>query len=88
MAAIMNLEHLYSSIYSYLYSHPLIALGILAFFGLMLWKKPSEFFKIMLFVVVLNVVLYTGSLLTGSMGFGVDKKHEITTERKERLFKG
>lgn len=83
----MSLGHIYSVIYSFLISHPLIAVGVLAFIGLMLWKKPSEFFKLMLFVVALNVVLYIGSFLTGSMDFGAGKKHEITTERKERLFK-
>ncbi|MFW2368657.1 MAG: hypothetical protein ACN4GW_19750 [Desulforhopalus sp.] len=82
----MNLGQIYSSLYSYLYSHPLIASGILIVLGLMLWKKPSEFFKLMLFVVVLNIVFYIGSFLVGSMDFGAGKKHEITTERKERLF--
>jgi len=83
----MSLERMYSTIYSYLFGHPLIALGILIFLGLMLWKKPSEFFKLMLFVVALNGVLYVGSYVTGSMGVGVEKKHEITTEREKELFK-
>lgn len=83
----MNLGQIYSSLYSFLFSHPLIAVGILIVLGLTLWKKPSGFFKLMLFVVALNIVFYVGSFLVGSMNFGVDKKHEITTEREKELFK-
>ena len=83
----MDLHFIYLSIYSYLLNHPLVGLGLAAFLGLFLWKKPSEFFKLMLFVVVLNGVLYVGSYVTGSMGVGVAKKHEITTEREKELFK-
>ena len=78
---------MYSSIYSFLLSHPLIGLGLAAFLGLILWKKPSEFFKLVLFVVALNAVLYVGGYVTGSMGVGVAKKHEITTEREKELFR-
>lgn len=81
----MNLQYVYSTLYSFFVGNPLIAGGLAAILVLLLWKKPTVFFKLVLLALALNVVLYICILMTGSMGFGVDKKHEITTERKAKL---
>ncbi|MGW8193904.1 MAG: hypothetical protein ACWGOX_06525 [Desulforhopalus sp.] len=81
----MNLQHVYATLYSFLVSNPLIAGGIGAILLLLLWKKPAVFLKIVLFTLASSAVLYICILMTGAMGFGVDKKHEITTEREAKL---
>jgi len=83
----MDIENVYSIIYNFLITNPLIAIAILAVLALFLWKKPNEFFKFVLMVVVAIVLFYILSLMTKPMSTGVDKKHEITTEREEKLSK-
>ncbi len=81
----MDIKHLYSIISHYLISNQLIALGIVVGLTFFLWKKPKEFIKFSLFILAAIVVFYVFTLLDQSMDTGVGKKHEITTERGNRL---
>jgi chromate transport protein ChrA len=82
----MSIENLYTVIYSFLITNQLIAFGIAVGLGLFLWKKPGEFFKLILILLALLAGFYILSIMSQSLSTGEAKKHEMTTEREERLF--
>lgn len=83
----MMLDKIFYYIHSFLVSNQLIALVIFVVLAVFLWKKPWTFLKVTLWVLALFVGIYIFSYLNESAFIGASKKHEITTEREEQLFK-
>ncbi len=82
----MSIDNLYAVIRSFMLNNQLIALGILICLVLFLWKKPWEFFKIAAAIAALLAGFYVFTQLGQSANFGSQKKHDITTERTEKMF--
>lgn len=82
----MSIDYIYSFIRSFMLNNQLVALGILIGLVLFLWKKPWEFFKAAAAIGVLLLGLYVFTQLGQSANLGSQKKHDITTERTEKMF--
>ena len=54
----MTLKYIYSAIYGFLTTHPVIGLGIFVVMVLFIWSKPRQSFRFMLAILYLTVVLF------------------------------
>jgi Ca2+/Na+ antiporter len=81
----MSIDYVYSVIYNFLITNQLITLGLLIVLALFLWKKPWEFFKSVVMILVLIAGFYVVTQLSQSTNFGVKQKHSITTEREDEV---
>lgn len=82
----MTVDRLYVIVYNFLYTHQIVAACIGVVLLIFLWKKPWEFLKWAGIAVGLLALFYVFTVMTESARIGTDIKHEITTEREEKLF--
>lgn len=81
----MNKEYAYSVIYSFIITHQIISLCVVAALILFLWKKPKEFFKFTLFILAMTLLFYVGTILNESMLGGVGNKQQMINETEEKM---
>lgn len=82
----MTIESAYAVIYNFLITNQLVALSILAVLALLLWRKPTVFFKLAFVILGLIVALYIGSLLGGAGEGGVKNKNQMINETESKIF--
>lgn len=82
----MIIESAYATIYGFLVTHQLVALGVLVALALLLWRKPAAFFQLVILVLCLTVALYIGSSLGGAGGGGVKNKNKMINETESKIF--
>lgn len=81
----MNVEYIFSVIYSFLSSYPLFTMGICIVLALLLWKNPGVFMKLAIGVLLLAAALYVGSLLGNIGGSGLQNKYKMSTETESKI---
>jgi hypothetical protein len=68
----MNIETLIGSVISYLQNHAVLAIGIVAVLGVLVYLKPKEMFKLTLAVMALGAIVYLGMFLVDLTSTGMD----------------
>ena len=81
----MELADLITLIVSFFHAHKLIVALILVVLGAWAIKKPKDFLKFIIFIMILVVVLYIVSLLGKSTFTGVQYKDDVKTKTEESI---
>lgn len=81
----MNMERLIDQAMVFLQRHSLIGAVLLLIALVAIFKKPKEFFKLAILVVVIGVAMYFITLAGDTMFSGVEKKDKMVTQTREKM---
>jgi len=72
----------YDTVYNFFINHLFISASLIIILAVFLWKKPKEFSKFTLLILVVTVLLYFFSFLNNSIFTGYKNKQDMTKEKQ------